>query len=223
MADLIKIVERFEKAGASCKSSNHLKARKGRRPIRVDTLLKKKESSQSGADLRSPLMGGTKFPTQDSGISDAEKKLKKRQNIGVPQDPKSVGLKDLVPRYSVDSMPQMKVGSDMNIADDPLIQYLKKQASNDQVITGDWPKGDRKLEKGELVDTASHATPTGKSETPKVDGDPTVTKEMCSSGLSEAKSTLSENFDNKGGFRQKGKDKDHPHKAGTVDRIAKRG
>jgi len=224
MSDLDHIVNRFEKIGVSTTASNHLKARKGRRPIRVDTLLKKKEGSQSGADLRIPLMGGTKFPTQDSGIEEAQKKLTKSQNIGVPPDPKTVGIKDLIPSYSVDSMPQVKAGSVMDISKDPLIQYLKKEAEDNApgITTGDWPKGDRPIEKGELIDSGYKAAPKGDSEEAEVDEDPNMPKDLCRSSLKETKSFLTEYFGNTSGARKKGMDKDYPHKAGTVDSVAKR-
>ena len=60
----------------------HPKSREGRRSIRVEKLLKK--ASQSGADLRLPVMGGTKFPTQDS-IAPAKQKLRETQNVGNPK------------------------------------------------------------------------------------------------------------------------------------------
>ena len=210
------IRELAEKYAASSKASKHTKARRGKRPIRVETLLKK--SSQSGADLRLPLMGGTKFPTQDS-LSKSKKLLKEHQDNsrfgGATQN-----IKSTVPNYDarIDVMP--KVGSPMNI--DPLIAYLKKQAGEWPGKVADWPKGDRKIEKTELVDSSSiSATPEGKPEKAEVDEDPTVANSSFpdKEGVSDWKGYMSKMFNNRP--KKKHLDKDHPPKVGTVDKVAR--
>ena len=106
-----------EKVGASKivqRMKGLLKCRKGRRPARVETFLKK--GSQSGADLRLPVMGGTKFPTGDS-VSQAKSKLKEHQNVGQPKMVRPI----MQPVVGVNTMP--KFGS--AFSDDPLVQYLK--------------------------------------------------------------------------------------------------
>ena len=142
------------KTGASkivARLNGNLKVRKGRRPMRVETLLKK--ASQSGADLRIPLMGGTKFPTNDS-LAEARKKLKEHQDVAKPKMVRPV----MQPVYGV-SMP--KTGS--AFANDPLVQYLKKTAqkvedNEDDMKTG--PVVEERVDHGDLGfqrDTQTHS------------------------------------------------------------------
>lgn len=114
------------KSAASSKSSKHMKVRKGRRPIRVETLLKK--SSIPGQDLRMPIMGGTKFPTKDS-LSKSIKRFKSSSSeVGPnpsmsqlsPQGPK---IKDQVPTFGKDVMPKLAEV----YREDPLVSYLRKE------------------------------------------------------------------------------------------------
>jgi hypothetical protein len=133
-----KYADQLRKAAASVKASRHTKARIGKRPIRVDTLLKK-HGAESGADLRIPLMGGTKFPTKDS-LQYSKKLLNKSMDTSGMGGP-SKGIKSLVPNYSskLDIMP--KTGADMTIANDPLIQYLRKEAQRGQMTGAGKGKG----------------------------------------------------------------------------------
>lgn len=80
---------------------------------------KVKKAAQSGADLRLPVMGGTKFPTNDS-LASAKQTLKEHQDVAKPKMVRPT----MQPVYGV-NMP--KFGS--AFAGDPLVQYLKKTAA----------------------------------------------------------------------------------------------
>jgi len=124
----------LDKIAASYHMSRHIKSRDGRRPIRVDTLLKnekrreievpvEKKAADSGVDLRTPLMGGVKFPT-DASLAFSRQQLKSSQETSEPRVPRGAKIKDMIPSYKQAGMP--KVGSAMNVENDPLIQYLQK-------------------------------------------------------------------------------------------------
>ena len=151
------------KQAASYHMSTHLKGRGGRRSIRVATLLKnekkklelpvpqEKVSSESGADLRLPIMGGTKFPTKDS-TAYAAQQLKSSQNTAEFHKPQGVSLKDVTPEIKAPrSMP--KIGADMTIENDPLMQYLKKQADVLEDNAEDMPRGpeEHSRARGEVI------------------------------------------------------------------------
>lgn len=175
-----------EKSGASkivARMKGILKSRMGRRPIRVANLLKK--ASQSGADLRLPVMGGTKFPTNDS-LSEAKKTLKEHQDVAKPKMERPV----VQPVYGV-NMP--KLGS--AFSEDPLVQYLKKTAEASKVDSeGKLSTNEKDMKTGpEEKELASDLPepPQGKKVT------------------SQWRSQLNELFSNKEGIADKYTDKDH--------------
>ena len=195
-----------DKRAASFHMANHLKGRSGRRPIRVSTLLKKEKehlelpvsqeklSSRSGADFRTPLMGGTKFPTRDS-TEFAEQQLKKSQGVAELRLPKGPKLTDVTPEIKAPrSMP--KIGADMTIENDPLIQYLKKTAD----IVED-NKDDMPISSG--VDSRA-----------KEEVIPDV-----SEGDDRCKAVIDQLLDNSEALRKK--DTTYPYEEGVVDRILK--
>ena len=141
----------MNKTSASYHMSDHLKGRSGRRPVRVATILKnekkklevpfnqEKLSSSSGADLRMPLMGGTKFPTKDS-TAPIEQQLKSTQNVAEFHKPQGTTLKDVIPNIKAPAtMP--KIGADMTIQNDPLVKHLKKCAEVLEDNKDDMPMG----------------------------------------------------------------------------------
>lgn len=195
-----------DKHAASFHMSNHLKGRGGRRPIRVSTLLKKEKehlevpanqeklSSESGADLRVPLMGGTKFPTKDSSDF-ARKQLERTQNVAEVRLPKGPKLDEVTPDIKMPvSMP--KTGADMTIKNDPLVQYLKKCA-------------DVLEDNGEEMPLGTEVKPTTLEDTIPNLG---RTEENC-------KKVISELFDNSESMRKK--DTTYDYEEGVVDRILK--
>ncbi len=96
-----------------------------------------KEASPAGQDLRLPIMGGTKFPTKDS-LAGAKSLLTK--SIGKFEVGPTPSLSSLSPSAptipEVAAVPQgaqnlmPKVGSDMHIETEPLVQHLNKQAED---------------------------------------------------------------------------------------------
>lgn len=217
--EIKKIAKRYasdiRKAAASCRASKHTKARQKKRPIRVETLLKK--GSQSGADLRLPLMGGTKFPTQDS-LAYSKKLLKKHQD-NASFDGSSPSIKDTVPNYSskTDIMP--KTGADMS--KDPLIRYLQKQAAESTGSVGKWSKGNRKIDKAELITSSEFTAPKGDAEEAKTDEDPTPGNKSFpdEKGVSDWHRYMARMFSHKP--TRKFEEKDYTPKSGTVGKVAR--
>lgn len=213
-----KLVERIEKLAASKRVAGYQQTRKGRRPIRVSTLLKKK-ASLPGQDLRLPVMGGTKFPTKDS-LTGPKSLLTK--SIGSAEAGPSPSIKQLspggptikdvaaVPPGAPNLMP--KVGSDMShIENDPLVLYLQKQAAEDipRKVTP---------EKGGVLTDNVDDMPTGPEEKERTSEDPHPTEDLHRAGMGYTKSTLSDLFDHTS-TKKKCKDKDHAPDTGAVDRI----
>ena len=95
----------------------------------------RKTASSAGQDLRMPILGGTRFPTDDSK-SFAKKQLKASQKVsevGPTPSPKQLRPKG----------PSLKLGAAMS--DDPLIQYLKEAAVLEDNLT-DMPTGKEEVE-----------------------------------------------------------------------------
>ena len=209
-----KILARFEKMSASKKSAKYQQSRRDRRPIRVENLVKK--ASLPGQDLRLPVMGGTKFPTKDSLAGPKSlltKSLGKTEVGPAPSlsslNPTGPGIKDIapVPPGAPNLMP--KVGSDMNIENDPLVQYLKKQAE-------DIPKKVTP-EKGGVMPGNIKDMKTGPGEKERTSEPPCPEKEHVDKSQKHTGSMLRELFTHKQS-RKKHEDKDHTPKAGAVDR-----
>lgn len=108
-----------------------------------------KTASGAGQDLRMPVLGGTRFPTDDSK-SFAKQQLKSSQKVsevGPTPSPKQLRPKG----------PSLKLGAAMS--NDPLIKYLKKEAAALDDNLGSMPKGKEETEvasecpmpKGELT------------------------------------------------------------------------
>jgi len=181
------------------------KLRSKTRPFRASTLLDK-SSSQSGADLRVPLMGGTKFPTNDSGISEAQEKLKKHQSVGDPKMER-MSVKSITPSFqTADVMP--KTGGAM-IKEDPLIQYLRKTAGAPSI-----PSTVKTEKAGVLPDNKEDmVTAKGVSELS------TEPADDPKDNTSDWRNYLAETLGQKEGITTKHREKDHPYKAGVVDKA----
>lgn len=209
-----------KKLAASSKAAKHTKARIGKRPIRVDTLLNK-ESAESGADLRLPVMGGTKFPTKDS-LQYSKKLLKKHMDAAEMGGP-SQGIKSVVPNYSskLDVMP--KTGADMTIENDPLVQYLRKEAQDTAERTAgkDWPKG-APPEPKNAVESNLSDMPKGDTEKALTSEDPTPMNPAfpAKEGVKDWKSYLSTMFNNQV-KKKKCAEKDYPATTGQVDKVVR--
>jgi hypothetical protein len=194
------------KAAASKKTAPYQQTRRGKRPIRAHNLLKK--ASQPGQDLRLPVMGGTKFPTADStgfakGLLD---KSKSNTEAGPNPTMKSLAptgpkIPDVVPSApgSINSMP--KVGADMSISNDPLVQYLARQAQEKRAAV---------MEDNEnvMVDSPKEEEVTSRPPEPP--------KEVVDKGVGDWKAYLAAAFDKKT-TKKKYDDKDHPK--GGVDKV----
>jgi hypothetical protein len=200
------MVDKTAKSKALMRALKLSKTRKGTMPARVATLLKK--ASQGGQDLRMPIMGGVKMPTDDSKTAPAQMLAKSQGKAEVGPAP---SLKSLAP--SGPTVPQVtgtnsstmpKVGADMTVQNDPLVKYLKKEAE-------------------ELKDNLE-AMPKGEPESEKTTEDPTPAAMQGKGAGTEA--ALGSMFDaGKGSFRQKYTDKDQPVSGAQkiVDKVLNRG
>jgi len=211
----------LRKAAASKKSAKYQQLRTGRRPIRVDTLLnneKDKQASPTGKDLRAPMAGGTKFPTNDSlkgPKSLLTKSMGKSEAGPTPSlsslTPSGPTIPDVSPTVPGAQNLMPKVGSDMDIEKDPLVQYIKKQAAEDipKKVTP---------EKGGVLPGNITDMKTGPGEKENTAEPPQPEKEHVTRSQKHTKSTLVELFTHPQS-RKKYEVKDHTPKSGVVDRI----
>jgi hypothetical protein len=170
-----------------------------------------KVASMSGQDLRLPITGGMKFPTDDSkGF--AKKNLEESQGkaevgpapLMAKLKPKGPTVQDVAPKPSTSTAGSLpKIGHAMQ--NDPLIVYLRKQAMQ--------------------VEDNHDALPQQQSETPEDPGDgqdPTMSSRQQRVGVNPHQEYLRSIFSNRKGIRQKYTQKDHPATSGQVDKILKR-
>lgn len=206
----------------SASKKKHMKLRSKTRPYRAQTLLDKL-SSESGADLRSPLMGGTKLPTGDS-MSEAKKQLQKHQSVGTPKR-KETTFENIVPTYGTNFLP--KIGGAMDITQDPLVRYLKKHAAESSKP----PMDPKTREGGRVKDNEEIALEARKmlarelvSETPvpqKDRGKGAPAKTPASSVKEWYEDYLSRRMQNRSGIAGKYTDKDYKAEPGAVDKVLK--
>jgi hypothetical protein len=179
----------------------------------LDAVLKdiEKKSSDPGQDLRTPMAGGTKFPTNDS------KDFSKKQ-LSLSQDKAEVGpapltaklkpkgptIQDITPRISsstVGSLP--KIGQAM--LNDPLIQYLRKTAM--ELETDEDKKPQPEVEEIKAA--------------PVTHEDPGPPAEAEKKGTNPHREYLKRIFSAKTGFRPKYEEKNQSPTQGT-DKILQR-
>jgi hypothetical protein len=164
---------------------------------------KGKFSSDSGQDLRLPILGGTKFPTNDS-------KKSSMQNLNASQavsqarpggDLPGPSIQDVTPKISPSTAGSLpKIGHDMR--DDPLIQYLRKQA--------------------QPVETNENEVPPEKIMEPEITSQqPQPATEDVKRGLDAYHACLENKFTDRKGIRQKYTDKDELYSidADLVDKF----
>jgi len=168
-----------------------------------------KAASIPGQDLRLPITGGTKFPTKDS-IAGAQKLLnqsKGRTEVG--PSPKMTQIKptgptiqQIAPKTSPSTAGSIpKLGGKMSIQNDPLVKYLKKQAAELEDNKADMPLGKQE--------------PELSTEDPKPD-------EQSKDRMRVGMALLSQLFQHTGAVRAKCHEKDHPAKAGEVNKVLKK-
>jgi hypothetical protein len=181
-----------------------------------------KTASDAGQDLRAPILGGTKFPTNDSKAY-AKKQFELSSAEVGPVQPSQRGakLQDLVPKFKAAACKKMapyqqsrkgrrpirahnlvkKAGDPMDpIMTDPLVQYLKKEAAE-----------------GKVDDNLSDL-PVGSPEPELASDYPCPPKEMADKSDASVKDTQAL-FDNTGAVEDKFLKKEHPYAEGVVDRI----
>lgn len=216
------------------------KLRKGIRPYRVSTFLAK-HGSLPGQDLRLPVLGGTKFPTQDS-LDLPKKLLSTSQNIAeVGPNPSSKKLQATGPKVS-DIVPNTggrnvmpKLASLDEYSSDPLISYLKmkdesrtlnsnygydREGPSRKTPTTGSPEQAGVGSCGAL-DNNLESMRTGDESYPKTDGYPYMPVQEDEEIRSDLKEYLGDKFTTNKGFRRKGIEKDHSYGGSTsaIDRV----
>jgi hypothetical protein len=217
------------------------KLRKGIRPYRVSTFLAK-HGSVPGQDLRLPVLGGTKFPTQDSlGLS--KKLLSSSQNSAeVGPNPSKKRLQapgpdvsEIVPNTGGRNI-MPKLASSEEYSTDPLVAYLRMENESRTLRSNyDYDKGVSNMNTPTTGrPDRSDVCPCGRLEVneedmrlgeeshPRVDGYPYMPREEAEEIRSDLKEYLGDKFTTSRGFRRKGSEKDHPYageSTSVVDRI----
>lgn len=167
---------------------------------------KGKFSSDSGQDLRLPIMGGMKFPTNDSkkGPTSA---LTSSQSVGKSTpggDLPGPSIQDITPKISPSTAGSLpKIGHDMR--NDPLIQYLRKQA--------------------QPVETNENEVPPEKVMEPEITSQqPQPATEDVRRGLDAYHACLENKFTDRKGIRKKYTDKDELYSidADLVDKFVEK-
>jgi len=164
---------------------------------------KGKFSSDSGQDLRLPILGGIKFPTNDSKKGPMSN-LASSQAVSQAQPSKDLPgptVQDIAPRISPSTAGSLpKIGHDMR--DDPLSQYLRKQA--------------------QPVETNEDEVPPEKIVEPEITSQqPQPATEDVRRGLDAYHACLENKFTDRKGTRQKHTDKEELYSidAGLVDKF----
>jgi hypothetical protein len=182
----------------------------------------RKTASDAGQDLRTPILGGTKFPTNDSkAYAKKQFELSSAEVGPVQPSQKGAKLQDLVPKFKAAACKKMapyqqtrkgrrpirahnlvkKAGDPMDpITTDPLVQYLKKEAAEGKV---DDNLSDMVVEPPEKPLTLECPCPT-KTMNERFEASQAETKAL---------------FDNKDAVSHKYLDHSHPYSEGVVDRI----
>lgn len=201
-----------EKSSASKEMAKYQQTRKGRRPIRVSTLLKK------AAPL--PWGGVSAVGTVAKGSAAATTKGTVAAAGSVAPSGRDAFSKLPKPRARVSSaevgpLPKKKKASvefDM-IENDPLVQYLKKHAAEDKP-----PLKGLVDSEGILSDNLENM-PKGKDEAEQTSMCPCPTPQMEAEVKKSWQPYLDQMFENREGIKKKYTDKDHEPGSGIVDRA----
>ena len=168
---------------------------------------REKKASMDGQDLRLPVMGGTKFPTNDSVGSAASKLQQSSAEVG-PQPKPSFQMK------------KASLGEPMDpMMDDPLVLFLKTAAVKEDAKEQP-PLSD--LLNGTALKDNIDDLPLIEKEPELASKCPCPTSRMESRGTSDVKAVASELFENAATMRRKSDDKEHPFEGfdqGVVDRV----
>lgn len=191
----------------------------GSMPIATEELMRRlpdKTASAPGQDLRLPITGGMKFPTDDSK-SFAKKNLEEAQGkaeVGPAPlmeklKPKGPTVQDIAAKPSnstAGSLP--KIGSVM--LHDPLIKFLRE----------DHLKKVAAQVENNLKDSVKDA-PQEKKEDPGDGQDPTPPPKLETEGVNPHRQYLEKIFSNKSGIRKRYDQREAPATPGQVDKVLK--
>ena len=195
MTRLSNILEKISTSKEMAQKSGYHQTRKGRRPIRVDNLLKKAEGFDQ-TDQAGPVDSG---PTPEvfkssptKGVAVAQKKLNQSTAEVGPMAGKHASKENTMLKH------------------DPLICYLKKQAAEALGPTG-LIDADGVLDTNEAKEDMPTREPVLKMKAEPVE----ATKEVRQS-IGNARNYLKGIFENQG-IRRKYTEKDHENREGVVD------
>ena len=167
----------------------------------------RKKASQAGQDLRMPVMGGVKFPTDDSKSFSKGLLAKSKGSTEVGPTPSPKSLVPTGPSVAsvtgTQSSVMPKIGADMSIENDPFIRYLKKE--------------------GMQLDDNADSMSTSSGATERVSHDPHDAR--GDHAVAQTKALLDENFDSSA-HREKYMSKDRKITAvsgpGIVEKLLRR-
>lgn len=182
----------------------------------------RKEASDAGQDLRTPIMGGTKFPTNDSKAYARKQFQMSNAEVG-PVQPSNKGAKieDLVPKFKTSACKKMAPYQQTRKGRRPIRAHnLVKKADDymDPILTDPLVRHLKKVAAEGPVDDNLTNMPIAGREPELASDCPCPTKDMDSKGDASKKETES-HFDNSGAVEDKFRDKDHPYAEGVVNRV----
>lgn len=183
---LEKILMKVATNKAVAQKSGYNQTRKGRRPIRVANLLKKADKTE-GADTTP----GVFKPTATQNTNFAQKQLNKSTAEVGPMAGKTASMES----------PMLK--------NDPLIQYLKKMAAEDEPTALIDPEG--------IMSDNLDNMPLGNPES-KMKAEPVEATKEVRQSVQDAHDYLVSMFDHKD-IRKKYTEKDNENSEGVVDRV----
>jgi hypothetical protein len=184
-----------------------------------------KIASSPGQDLRSPVVGNTKFPTDDSK-SYANSLLHNSQQEALKMKKNPSTLRSITPHVSesrAGSIPKLGTANvPSEYGNDPLVQYLKmhnpQEPADGRTMGKTWPEGKRP-HPDNLLDDNEANEPLGDEVDPKTLGEVSPTTTMKEKGIEEWRDYLQHIFDSRKPPRDKLYNKDHPATVGEVDAL----
>jgi hypothetical protein len=189
----------MDKESASKRMAHYQQTRKGRRPIRVDTLLKKGQAIKAVQAI-----AGSASTAGKAGTAIAKGSVAKGGEKAFSTLPKARPRASSAEVGPVPGMKTKKGSVDLMIENDPLVQYLKKHAASDKPPTAGLVDAE-----GILNDNGAEKMPASKPEPEVTSMCPCPTPRMEKEVKQSWQPYLDQMFENREGITRKYKDKDH--------------
>lgn len=181
----------------------------------------RKRASDAGQDLRTPIMGGTKFPTNDSKAYARKQFQMSSAEVG-PVQPSNKGAKidDLVPKFKTSACKKMAPYQQSRKGRRPIRAHnlVKKADPMDPILTDPLVRHLRKVAAEGKVDDNLTNMAVEPPPKPLASDCPCPTKEM-SKRFEVSQAETKALFDNKDAVSHKYLQHSHPYSEGVVDRV----